>query len=47
LPTNITIVQTGDFIRARPDGALDLDASRQLLVEVVAAIRRAGKTTSS
>jgi hypothetical protein len=42
VPTNITIVQTRDFIRARPDGALDLDASRGLLVEVVAAIRRAG-----
>jgi hypothetical protein len=43
VPTNITIIQTGDFIRARPDGALDLDASRQLLVDVVAAIRRAGE----
>jgi hypothetical protein len=42
VPTNITIVQTRDFIRARPDGALDLDASRRVLVEVVAAIRRAG-----
>jgi hypothetical protein len=42
VPTNVTIVQTRDFIRARPDGALDLDASRRLLVEVVAAIRRAG-----
>jgi hypothetical protein len=42
VPTNITIVQTDDFIRARPDGALDLDGSRTLLVEVVAAIRKAG-----
>jgi hypothetical protein len=45
VPTNITIVQTRDFIRARPDGALDLDASRALLVDVVAAIRRAGQDT--
>jgi hypothetical protein len=43
VPTNITIVQTRDFIRARPDGALDLDASRQLLVDVVAAVRTAGE----
>ena len=43
MPTNIAIIQTRDFIRARPDGALDLDASRKLLVEVVSAIRRAGE----
>jgi hypothetical protein len=43
VPTNIAIVETRDFIRARPDGALDLDASRTLLVEVVSAIRRAGE----
>jgi hypothetical protein len=43
VPTNITIVQTSDFIRARPDGALDLEASRKLLLEVVSAIRRAGE----
>jgi hypothetical protein len=39
MPTNITIVQAGDFIRARPDGKADLDASRQLLVDVVSAMR--------
>lgn len=39
MPTNITIVQTGDFIRARADGRLDLDASRKLLVDVVSAMR--------
>ena len=43
MPTNIAIIQTRDFIRAKPDGALDLDASRKLLVEVVSAIRRAGE----
>ena len=43
MPTNIAIIQTRDFIRARPDGALDLDASRKLLVEVVSATRRAGE----
>jgi hypothetical protein len=43
VPTSIAIVQTGDFIRARPDGALDLEASRTLLVDVVSAIRRAGE----
>jgi hypothetical protein len=39
VPTNITIVQTGDFIRARTDGKLDLDTSRKLLVDVVSAMR--------
>jgi hypothetical protein len=43
VPTNIAIVHTRDFIRARPDGALDLEASRTLLVDVVSAIRRAGE----
>jgi hypothetical protein len=43
VPINIAIIQTRDFIRAKPDGALDLDASRKLLVEVVSAIRRAGE----
>ena len=43
MPTNFAIIQTRDFIRARPDGALDLDASRKLLVEVVSAIRSAGE----
>ena len=43
MPTNIAIIQTGDFIRAKPDGALDLEASRKVLVEVVSAIPRAGE----
>ena len=42
MPTNIAIVHTSDFIRARPDGVLDLEASRKLLVDVVSAIRRVG-----
>ena len=43
MPTNIAIIHTRDFIRARPDGALDLEASRRLLVEVVSAMRSAGE----
>jgi hypothetical protein len=43
MPTNITIVQTADFIRAKPDGRLDLETSRKLLVEVVSALRTAGE----
>ena len=43
MPTNIAIIHTRDFIRARPDGALDLEASRKLLVEVVSAMRSAGE----
>ncbi len=42
MPTNIAIVQTTDFVRARSDGALDIEASRKLLIEVVSAIRSAG-----
>jgi hypothetical protein len=41
--TNIAIIETNDFIRAKPDGALDLEASRILLVDVVSAMRRFGE----
>jgi hypothetical protein len=41
MPTNITVVHTRDFIRARSDGGLDLDASRKLLIDVVSAMRTA------
>jgi hypothetical protein len=41
MPTNITVVHTRDFIRARSDGRLDLDASRKLLIDVVSAMRTA------
>jgi hypothetical protein len=41
MPTNITFVHTRDFLRARPDGRLDLDASRKLLIDVVSAMRAA------
>jgi hypothetical protein len=43
VPTNVTIIRTRDFIRARPDGALDIEASRTLLVDVVSAMRQAGE----
>jgi hypothetical protein len=43
VPTNVTIIQTSGFIRAKPDKALDLEASRRLLVDVVSAIRQAGE----
>ena len=43
MPTNIAIVHTRDFIRATPDGVLDLEASRKLLVDVVSTIRRVGE----
>ncbi len=41
MPTNITVVHTRDFIRARSDGRLDLVASRKLLIDVVSAMRTA------
>ena len=43
MPTNIAVIQTHDFIRASSDGALDLDTSRKLLVDVVSAIRKSGE----
>lgn len=43
VPTNITIVQTHDFVRARSNGELDLDVSRRLLVDVVSAMRKSGE----
>jgi hypothetical protein len=43
MPTNIAIIHTSDFIRAKADGALDLEASRKLLVEVVSAMKSAGE----
>lgn len=42
MPTNIAIIRTRDFIRAKPDEVQDLEASRKLLVDVVSAIRTAG-----
>jgi hypothetical protein len=35
MPTNIQIIHTEDFIRAKPDGSLDFAASRNLLMELV------------
>ncbi len=43
MPTNIKIIQTQDFIRAQPDGALDLTASRNLLKELVSEMVTAHK----
>lgn len=43
MPTNITIIQTQDFIRAAPDGALDLTASRDLLKDLVRKFDTAGQ----
>jgi hypothetical protein len=43
MPTNIKIIHTRDFIRAKPDGVLDLAASRNLLRELVTEFDTAGK----
>ena len=40
MPTNVRIVQAGEFIKATPSGVLDLVASEQLLAEVAKASRR-------
>ena len=39
MPTNVTVIRAGDFVRAKPGGVLDLAASVQLLADVVAASR--------
>jgi hypothetical protein len=43
MPTNIKIIHTQDFIRAKPDGALDFTASRNLLKDLVTGFDTAGK----
>ena len=43
MPTNIKIIHTQDFIRAKPDGVLDLSASRDLLKDLIAEFDTAGK----
>lgn len=40
MPTNVRIVQAGEFIRATPSGVLDLVASQQLLADIAAASKR-------
>lgn len=43
MPTNIKIIHAQDFIRAQPDGVLDLTASRQLLKDLVTELDTSGK----
>ena len=43
MPTNIRIIHTRDFIRAKPDGILDLSASRSLLKDLVTQFDTAGR----
>jgi len=43
MPTNIKVIQTQDFIRAEPDGTLDLTASCNLLKDLVTELDTAGK----
>lgn len=42
MPTNIKIIRTQDFIRAKTDGVLDLAASRNLLKELAAESKATG-----
>ena len=37
MSTNIRVIQTSDFLRARADGRVDLEKARSLLAEVAAA----------
>ncbi len=43
MPTNIKIIRTQDFIRAKSDGTLDLKASLNLLNDLVGVLETAGK----
>lgn len=42
MPTDIKIIRTQDFMRATPEGVLDLKASRALLKDIVAKFNTAG-----
>jgi len=37
MPTNIRIIHAGDFVRANPEGQIDLEKSEKLLMEVASA----------
>ena len=37
MPTNIRIIRAHDFLRATPEGRLDLEKSKRLVVEIAAA----------
>jgi hypothetical protein len=37
MATNVTVIHAQEFIRARPDGQLDMAESRKLLMEIAAA----------
>jgi hypothetical protein len=43
MATNIKIIHSQDFIRAKPDGVLDLTTSRNLLKDLVSEFDTAGK----
>lgn len=36
MPTNIRIIHSGDFVKTTPDGALDLEESKRILVDLAA-----------
>ena len=40
MPTTLTFIHTEEFIRATPDGTLDLEESRKLLTALVSAIKK-------
>jgi hypothetical protein len=42
MPTSLTIVHPEDFIRATQTGAVDIDASRELLREIVSRLKATG-----
>ena len=37
MPTNIKVIRPTDFLRARPDGQVDLETSKAMLAELAAA----------
>ena len=42
MPTNLTIVHPEDFIRVTQTGAVDIEASRELLREIVSRLKATG-----
>jgi hypothetical protein len=42
MPTNVTVIQQSEFVRARPDGTIDFEAGERLLSQIAEAYEAAG-----
>jgi hypothetical protein len=42
MPTNVTVIQQSEFVRARPDGTIDFELGERLLMQIAQAYEAAG-----